>query len=597
MEYRIINPGSLRFIELADGLGSPRPLRRIFSLLRKYCARESVSVTIYEERATRSGVDPCEGNASCERRRESCSRYVSQLMKMHYCLDNKECVKFYFVSGSYGDVDSLLEAFKIGAVELIGYCMVHQDLLRRNGEQIRRSYVVEAVLSPSLADLYQVINGQVEFATKINSIDAPVSMSGFYFCQQNSITNCCAHAALQMAIKSRYPGINADEITNSVFGSYDDTSGSRGLLLSEMRKAVHVYSKNELDTFSVDSHSMEVAEFLSIVYVAIESRLPVLLFFDVPQTHGDSSSGHVVALVGHTFTPNHWGAYGGVYFLDGCSGYTPSSYLAASFIINDDNIGPIYNIPLASVSAYIEYSRHKAHFEHAMNALRFNSPKFQSMKAVVAWPKQNASLSGLPLSSIFNLGAIILQEFIDEYCMHMPRDRGEFNIYFYDFFRLSRPGVGKCAERIILRPFFCSKDDYFNDDMADLYDRNFVKDDTGEQGTLLDYLYHRLPDRIWVIELSIPELFWINQKKVGEIVLDPNKLLEYYRMMEDSSGVEGRQESAEHINTCMSALVNSVLVFRVPYFLLVNTEEGGEFDKFELDQETHCQHLTILEGR
>jgi hypothetical protein len=31
----------------------------------------------------------------------------------------------------------------------------------------------------------------------------------------------------------------------------------------------------------------------------------------------------------------------------------------------------------------------------------------------------------------------------------------------------------------------------------------------------------RFPDYVWVTEISIPELFWINKKKVGEVVLAP----------------------------------------------------------------------------
>lgn len=35
-----------------------------------------------------------------------------------------------------------------------------------------------------------------------------------------------------------------------------------------------------------------------------------------------------------------------------------------------------------------------------------------------------------------------------------------------------------------------------------------------------------LPNYFWVIEISIPELFWINKEKVGEIIINPAKLKE-----------------------------------------------------------------------
>ena len=50
---------------------------------------------------------------------------------------------------------------------------------------------------------------------------------------------------------------------------------------------------------------------------------------------------------------------------------------------------------------------------------------------------------------------------------------------------------------------------------------------------LLDSLADYLPDHLWMIEVSIPELFPANYRKLGEMLLDAQIRLEHYPSYEE----------------------------------------------------------------
>lgn len=153
---------------------------------------------------------------------------------------------------------------------------------------------------------------------------------GSYFCQQNSITNVCSHAAAAMALtnasksgeivtlenvnqilnyehKDRKFRINKYRLwnipENPALSDPEEDRFSDGLVWKQLETVFkrHYYTPYLYEFYTVQHQH----KFRSFLYSFIESGFPSILAFE-PEVSGENPLQHVVCVVGHTLNPHSW---------------------------------------------------------------------------------------------------------------------------------------------------------------------------------------------------------------------------------------------------------------------------------------------------
>ena len=484
--------GKLGFVAYAKEFGDTRALRRILSLMREANCR-----TIVEESTTWSEL--CEKDRNCTQRFQSCYSYVKNLQHYGLRLQEKKCSKLYFFQGSFSeeeDIQKNMDSF-------LGFCVIHQDKID-NGKSRQEPlcYVAESCLLPPFEKERSFVFGSHKIPLHIGDID--FNAEGNYFAQQNSITNCCAHAAIKMAIRGYQPDLTAEAINECLGIDHIKRKAFKGLTAGEICKAIEKLSPYQ--TYLIMDKDLDSpSDFLKLVYLSLESRFPVILLFLMPSENPNEFSGHAVTLIGHTFEKHNWWSYGlRGYFASEIGKYLPSSMWCDNFIIQDDNLGPYYLLPVRFLTDNVGFAEVLYSLENS-TMVPFSGSLKQSwldepMFAILVHPPE---MQFLQYSIYVEPQAITkLNQFID-----FLKDKGlcpktmGFETYFLKY---------QQEGDLILRTFVISREDYLNQ----LKEQKLVFDSR-------EKLQEYLPETFWITEISIPELFWINQNKVGEIITDP----------------------------------------------------------------------------
>ncbi len=191
----------------------------------------------------------------------------------------------------------------------------------------------------------------------------------------------------------------------------------------------------------------------------------------------DATGAHIIPFFGHTFNQDTWAPRAGnAYFKVGATTkYFSSEEWLSSFIGHDDNFGPNFCVPR-----------------------RFLDPN--QVKYVVALMPQGTKYDGiraevLAINALYNTFHKI---HIVENC-----------------FWLTQLLTYTSRKDIVLRANVVDKALYVQHlkESMDSYDLK-------ENEDVIEILPEILPDLVWIIEISIPELFSTNYSKLGEIILD-----------------------------------------------------------------------------
>ena len=324
-----------------------------------------------------------------------------------------------------------------------------------------------------------------------------------YFAQQNGITNCCAHAAIKMAIKSYYPLLTAEVINQRLSINHIDRRGNDGLTPDEICRAIEELSEN--GTYILSSTDLaSSSDFLRVVYLALESRLPVILLFNLPGK-GIDVVGHAVTLIGHTFNDHNWSSYGlkGYFARDNLT-YYPSSLWCDNVVVQDDNWGPYYLVTKRFLTDTADLSYMLLAVEKVMESTMpvpiRDSWLVKPVSAIIVYPKHMSFVKNGLLVEPWALA--ILNNYVADIEVDSDVLKGET---YYQYFRdYQKEG------NLILRTFCLTKDEYMR-----YIDENEPLED------YRDIIGGYLPDTFWITEVSIPELYWVNKKKVGVIITDP----------------------------------------------------------------------------
>ena len=194
-----------------------------------------------------------------------------------------------------------------------------------------------------------------------------------------------------------------------------------------------------------------------------------------------SSDHHIVAFFGHTFNQDTWvPRAAAAYFKVGKeTKYIPSERWVSSFIGHDDNFGSNFCVPRLYVAP-----------ENAQYAVALlpRGVKYDALKAEAIASDYFYSLQKDPT----------LKDSDNEWVQRLVAWAKE--------------------QEVVLRAVAVTKAEYL-DHLERMRDWRKKREAT----FIRDVFRSSLPSHIWIVEISLPELFPINRRKLGEIVLDATR--------------------------------------------------------------------------
>jgi len=319
---------------------------------------------------------------------------------------------------------------------------------------------------------------------------------GFPFIQQDGQLGCCSHVALAMVdsflFQSEYKPVretNKDQpylvanIVESVSSvpELQRLIPSEGLLPIQISEAlkkmgyfplVYEYGKGKERPISADK----------IIYYYLESKLPIIV--GIPTSTGK----HALTVIGHSFEPELWWAIAHKpYYNRRPSGidYHCSTTWLQNFIVQDDNFGPYLTIPKEII-----WSLEK-----------------DGLLVIVPLPP-NTNIKGEDAEAIaYTLiqSAMKVRKQRLRYLAHIEEQTKVIHIKVSDWFDILWEHLEN--DDLVLRTWLLPskefKKKYVSSSVKDIY--NNLK----------------MPDKIWLTEVSIPELFCQSRLRLGEVVIDP----------------------------------------------------------------------------
>jgi hypothetical protein len=380
-----------------------------------------------------------------------------------------ECLTISFFSG--GDPATPIDA--IDAAAFLGQvCLVNYREPGKSAFSI--TYVFEAILrTPALPGASgQLLNNYVCVGPPfdIRVLGRVFSLSGIYYCQQNSETHVCAHASIRMALNSggARPTISNEQI-NRHLGVQPPCGG---LTLGQIVDVVENLGGKAADVFNCDQ--MKATDYMKILASIVESGDRALLVF----TTGTTNVEHVVCVYGHTRNSDEWHpqaiqAYAGPQSAQFYSG----SMWIDHFLIHDDNLGPYYTLGGPALETNDDV---KAHWIIAVRD-----------RLAAVDPDVAETLSSVYLTNLLPLMAPLAA-------------KARWLAY-----------LAQQSHTLVLRAVLVERQSYVDHLMAsNCHD--------GSTCTATDVGQIPLPDYFWMVEFSLPALYTGNHSKLGEVIIHPN---------------------------------------------------------------------------
>lgn len=404
------------------------------------------------------------------------------IRKIHPKFTESKSVRLSFFSKPFSTKRGLTSADN---KEFIGYAIIKTDVISSS----KKTRIYESVIHPSKRP-NNCIRGAQKWACSI--LNNKFIVNGYLYAQQNNITNVCAHVALRTAA-ARYHK-NGDmsyrEMNNIVGIDHVNKKVNKGLTSIEMVKILEAAGANcFVGDFTGTLRAS--APFQKYLYGSIESGFPAIIFFG---TTYSSNSFHAIPVFGHTFNEDTWAPNADFsYFKIGSrTRYVPSESWLSMFIAHDDNWGSNFCIP-----------RRYLHTKRICTKLGKNPLPCPMETEGVAYV-----ISTMPKS--VKMRPIDAEVIAADYLLTMLPQIPAIQNPWYE--RLKKYAN---MDMLVLRPIIITPDDYTRHlyDVRDWNGKNIRRD-------IIEDLKMYLQDEFyWLIELSIPELFPANRRKVGEILI------------------------------------------------------------------------------
>ena len=308
-------------------------------------------------------------------------------------------------------------------------------------------------------------------------------LPGVLYCQQNGLNKACAQVALRSAIAScrsqrdiSYRRINELAAAIKPFHPKDglDSQQIRHVLEQLDITYTDVDYTTQTDTFR------EELPYQKFLYAGIESGDAALLGFEF-MGPGATGQRHIIPFFGHTFNKDTWVPYAehDYFHVGDETRYIPSEAWVSSFIGHDDNFGSNFCVP----RQYVQ--RGQVQYVVVIHRSGFASNGVEAEAVAIEY--------------LYSLLASLLEEGLNnEWTLRLAKNAAE--------------------QRVVLRAIPLTRDEYVKhlSTVTDWKGKNEYK-------YLREALGPALPDCLWMIEVSIPELFPANKRKIGCILLDGSK--------------------------------------------------------------------------
>lgn len=379
--------------------------------------------------------------------------------------------------------------------EFIGYAVVKQDTIPGMSDVGR---IYESVIKPS-GHVNNFIKGQKEWTCSVAG--NPLRVKGYLYAQQNGITNVCAHVALRTAASSFHKdGDMLYREMNDLVGidhQKRKLSPSEGLDTLEM---VEILIKAGANCFVGDytkpKEHRDRAPFQKWLYGSMESGFPAIVIF---QTTQEPNICHAIPIFGHTFNEDTWVHRAELsYFKVGPRIlYIPSESWVSMYVGHDDNWGSNFCIPR-------KYLHTRGYCDKVSN----EEQKCLMDSGCVAYV-----IATFPLEVQMNAiqAEVIGADYLFTILPQLP-----------DLSEVWRARLVKYAtdNQLILRPILIRSKDY-SSHLGRI--RDWKRNGLGFD------LKFKPEGWVWMVELSVPELFPANRRKVGEVILRAEKEPKPYR--------------------------------------------------------------------
>jgi hypothetical protein len=365
----------------------------------------------------------------------------------------------------------------------IGYAILKRDRVPSRGydgwhifEAVFRKYPHKHNCVPNPMD-YDVTLGGIK-----------LSLSGLLYAQQNQLNKACAQVALRSAItRILKTDISYRQINNfAKTQSSEDFVPGGGLSIPQIQAVLRGFGIGFRD-FEYTQHIPQERDnqpYQQYVYSGIESGAGALIVFRFTGPSANPNDLHMIPFYGHTFNQDTWAPDADVaYFRVGENlRYLSSQYWTSSFLGHDDNFGPNVCVPrLYMRPDQVEYVAELLKPGVVICGVQAEALALQSLYSV---------LSEVDVSS---------------------------NVWLERLAHYAAPE----SQQVVLRAVAPNKEVYIrhlknNSD----WENNFERRDAN----IFEFLTAWLPKTLWVVEVSIPQLFPANERKLGEIVLNAGLL-------------------------------------------------------------------------
>jgi hypothetical protein len=441
-------------------------LRRLFSLVRHHGGR-----TLVIERLLAS-KDLAEENEDTRQIRPEFSRSTA--------------FRFSFFRRSLPDADSLALTTDN---ELIGYAIVKDDEFGRK----HQSRIYESVLRSSNHP-NSFIKREPVWVIRVGN--KTYRIKGHLYAQQNGLTNCCGHMAVRTAIASFGGREMSYREMNRILGiSLATRKPGDGINGVEMVKLLEAAGARCFEADYRATSSATPPPFQKYVYGSVESGYPAIISF---QTTTDVTSYHAIPIFGHTFNSDTWvSSAERSYFQVGAgTRYIPSESWVSMYIAHDDNWGSQYCIPRT-------YFQTQHPVEAAVGS--GSSAVRECVAHVIATVPKNVRVSPIRAE-------VLAADYL--FALRRQLSKLRRNVWAT---RLSKHAA---QNLVVLRPILVTTTEYCSH-LRRVRDWRHNQIDAGIISAL-----DGLPKKsLWMIEVSLPELFSANLRKVGEVVVRAEKNL------------------------------------------------------------------------
>lgn len=309
-------------------------------------------------------------------------------------------------------------------------------------------------------------------------------VDGAMFCQQNGLTHVCAHAVLRMILNTDDRLAN-HKVTNRELNGYLGINHGKvpvgeGLTIDQVHQIGKSLGLVTRAGLFLEQPTVDYAEF---IYPLVESGYPVCLAFST--TH---DRGHVLAVIGHTMNSDKWDCEAHLAYRPEAFGrYHASASWVDHFIVNDDNFGMYTCMP-------VSYLRNKMLPQYDMR-----------QRAIYAFSFLPGSIDVIPY-----LAEKVAISLVSNLANSLSAQPNKWLERVRQQIRHRRKGV-------VARTVICSKRDYI--EYLRSTDTGTDSDGRGPVTTIPGPLANA-PDDMWLTEISLPDLYTANKRKLGDILTD-----------------------------------------------------------------------------